>query len=100
MGMEATEAYRSTRQRVTALLRAAGPGDPDRRVPACPRWTVREVAAHLAGAADDVLAGRLDGVASDEWTAAQVEARAGRSLAEIVDEWEALGPRIEDLFGD
>ena len=56
--------------------------------------------AHLAGACDDVLEGRLDGVASDEWTAAQVVARADRSLDEILDEWAEVGPRVEELFGD
>jgi hypothetical protein len=54
----------------------------------------------LAGACDDLLEGRLDGVASDEWTAAQVVARADRSLDEILDEWAEVGPRVEQLFGD
>ena len=100
MGMEATEAYRATRERISALLRGGGPDVADRAVPASPRWTVREVAAHLAGACDDVLAGRLEGVATDEWTAAQVTARADRSLGDILDEWADVGPRVEDLFGD
>ena len=91
MGMEATEAYRATRERISALLRGGGPDVADRGVPACPKWTVREVAAHLAGACDDVLAGRLEGVATDEWTAAQVTARADRSLDDILDEWAESG---------
>ena len=100
MGMEATEAYRATRDRITALLRGVDPAVADRRVPACPRWTVREVAAHLAGVCDDMLEGRLDGVATDGWTAAQVEARADRSLDEILDEWAEVGPRVEERFGE
>ena len=100
MGMDATEAYRATRDRITALLRGVDPEVADRRVPACPQWTVREVAAHLAGVCDDMLEGRLDGVATDGWTAAQVEARADRSLDEILDEWAEVGPRVEERFGD
>ena len=100
MGMEATEAYRATRDRITSLLRGVDPAVADRRVPACPRWTVREVAAHLAGVCDDMLEGRLDGVATDGWTAAQVEARADRSLDEILDEWAEVGPRVEERFGE
>ena len=36
MGMDATEAYRATRGRITALLRGAGPEVADRRVPGLP----------------------------------------------------------------
>ena len=72
-------------------------------VPACPDWTVREVFAHQAGVAADVLGGRLDGVATDPWTERQVAERADRSLTEILDEWEADTPRLVEAmapFGD
>ena len=85
---------------MTALLRGVDPEVADRRVPACPQWTVREVAAHLAGVCDDMLEGRLDGVASDGWTAAQVEARADRSLDEILDEWESARAPGRGAFGE
>jgi uncharacterized protein (TIGR03083 family) len=99
MGEATTAAYRGVRERVTALLRGAGDDVADRPVGACPAWTVRQVVAHLTGACDDVLEGRLDGVASDAWTAAQVDARADRSLEAILDEWAELAPRVEALFG-
>jgi uncharacterized protein (TIGR03083 family) len=96
---DTTAVYRDTRGRVTELLRAADPGAADLRVGACPRWTVREVAAHLTGVCDDILSGRLDGVATDGWTHAQVDRRAAASLAEILDEWDDVGPKVEGLFG-
>ena len=46
--------------------------------PATPQWRVHDVLAHLVGVPDDVVHGRMDGLASDAWTQAQVDARAGR----------------------
>jgi uncharacterized protein (TIGR03083 family) len=99
-GIDNTAVYRAIRQRTTALVRAAGPGAGDRRVPACPEWTVRDVTAHLTGVCDDILNGRLDGIATDPWTAAQVDSRRGMSVDEVLDEWDDAGPRAEALFGD
>jgi len=48
-------------------------------------------------------AGNLDGVATDPWTAAQVDARRDQPLAAILDEWEVNDPQVEalgDAFGD
>ncbi|MDQ1373773.1 MAG: hypothetical protein QOJ09_1111, partial [Actinomycetota bacterium] len=46
----------------------------------------------------DVLEGRLDGAATPPWTAAQVEARRGRSLDEVLAEWDERAPAIEALL--
>jgi uncharacterized protein (TIGR03083 family) len=97
-------AYASCRARIGELVRAAG----DERatatvVPACPGWSVHHVVAHLAGVVADALAGNLEGVATDPWTAAQVDARRGRTVDEIVDEWDAAAPAFEaflDAIGD
>jgi uncharacterized protein (TIGR03083 family) len=67
-------------------------------VPTCPMWTVHDVVAHVAGVVDDALAGRLDGVATEPWTAAQVDARRGRPVAEIVAEWNEAAPAFEGLL--
>src|SRR5439155_3479575 len=91
-------AYASTRHRITDLVADPATGDAARTVPCCPAWSVHDVVAHLAGVVDDVLAGRLDGVATDPWTAAQVELRRGRPLAEVVDEWNALAPQFEQFL--
>jgi uncharacterized protein (TIGR03083 family) len=71
-------------------------------VPTCPRWTVKEVLAHLAGIPADIIAGNVEGAATDPWTQAQVDARRDRSVAEVVAEWRETGPTLDamiDSFG-
>lgn len=92
------DAYAGCRARIaglTADLDAAGAGAP---VPTCPAWTVHDIVAHVAGVVDDALNGRLDGVATDPWTAAQVEARRDRSIPEMLAEWDAQAPGFEALL--
>ena len=54
--------------------------------------------AHMVGVSDDVVNGRLDGIASDAWTAAQVERRRDVSIAELLGDWERYGPEFEKLL--
>jgi len=96
MGLIST--YRTNRCSFIDLGRELTESEGDALVPATPEWTVRQVFAHMAGVADDVLAGRLEGVATDPWTAAQVAARADRSLPELVEEWDRLGPQLEEAL--
>lgn len=72
--------------------------DPDTPVPTCPLWTVRNVLSHVAGIPADILAGNVDGAATDPWTAAQVEARRELSIEEICSEWHETGPRIDGMI--
>jgi len=53
------------------------------------------VLAHLIGLAADVVTGRLDGAGSPGWTARQVEERQGRSVEELLAEWDEVGPQAE-----
>ena len=71
-------AYRGVRERVSELV-TSPEVDAAAPVPTCPAWAVGDVVAHLTGVVDDVMAGRLEGVATDPWTEAQVVARRGRS---------------------
>ena len=91
--------YAEGRHRISDLLLELPAGDAERGVPTCPGWTVRDVVAHIVGVCADVLAGNMAGVATDPWTAAQVRARQGRSLAELVEEWSDATPRVE-AFAD
>jgi uncharacterized protein (TIGR03083 family) len=85
-------------QQLSALGRTLTDHEAGAHVPACPRWTVRDVFAHQAGVAADILSVRVDGVATDEWTGRQVAERAGLSLPEILDEWDRdAGPLAEAL---
>lgn len=97
--MRIVDRYRDLRRRMVALGRSVDDdGGAATPVPATPEWTVRDHFAHMAGVADDLLAGRLEGVATDPWTAAQLARREGRALAELLDEWASLAPALEELL--
>ena len=65
-------------------------------VAATPGWTLHDLVAHLSGITDDALNGRLDGVATDAWTAAQVERGRLLSTIELLDRWRAQTPAFAD----
>jgi len=93
------ELYEEGRSRISELA-AEGPADVP--VPTCPAWTVHDVVAHVVGVCADVMAGNIEGVATDPWTAAQVEARRGRTVEELLAEWDDVGPpvaQMADQFG-
>ena len=94
---EVGEAYRGVRSRVTELVRGAREGALDRRAPATPDWTAHDVLAHLVGVATDITSGNLDGVGTDPWAAAQVEARRGRTADELLAEWGEHGPVVDEM---
>jgi uncharacterized protein (TIGR03083 family) len=90
--------YRALRGRVRDLLSAYDAAALERPAPATPEWRVRDVLAHVVGVPDDSLHGRLDGVTTAAWTAAQVDARRERDVAAVLDEWDVLGPAFEDAL--
>ncbi|HEV2783121.1 MAG TPA: maleylpyruvate isomerase family mycothiol-dependent enzyme [Actinophytocola sp.] len=89
--------YRDMRRRMIAVARRLTADQLCANVPACPQWTVRDLLAHLAGSTADIVNDRIDGAPGEEWTAAQVAARAGRSVAELLDEWAEVGQRWEEI---
>lgn len=91
-------AYAGCRSRIGALAGRLDEAQAATTVPTCRSWSVHDVVAHVTGVVDDALAGRLDGVATDPWTAAQVDARRDRTLAEILAEWDAKAPAFEGLL--
>lgn len=94
-------AYAGVRRRVNELIADVSDRTGD-TVPACPSWRVHDLVAHLAGVVDDVTGGRLEGAGTDPWTAAQVEARRDRPLADVLAEWNAQAETLEgvlDSFG-
>jgi uncharacterized protein (TIGR03083 family) len=91
--------YEQGRARISELAREAAGGEP---VATCPQWTVKDVLAHVTGVCADVLAGNIEGAATDPWTAAQVEQRRERTVDELLAEWEEVGPpvaQMADQFG-
>jgi len=91
------EAYRSLRDRVVALVDGLDHAALGARVPATPEWSVHELLAHLVGVTSDVVAGRLEGVATDPWTAVQVDVRRTATVAGLLAEWEQNLAPLEEL---
>jgi uncharacterized protein (TIGR03083 family) len=88
-------AYAGSRERIGALVTGHRGDLKLVPVPTCPRWSVHDVVAHVSGVVDDVLAGRMDGVATDAWTAAQVSAGRGRPTTELISRWNVEAPAFE-----
>jgi uncharacterized protein (TIGR03083 family) len=83
---DAAAAYRLIRERVDALTRGRD-GIAELAVPACPGWTVREVIAHLAGVAQDIVALNLEQKGTGPWADAQVARLGGQSVDDLLDLW-------------
>lgn len=89
--------YADGRQRLTDLVVSEDPEGRTAPVPGCPEWAVRDVIAHVTGVCADVLAGNLEGVATEPWTAAQVAKRSDSPLADILAEWAEIAPQVEAI---
>jgi uncharacterized protein (TIGR03083 family) len=98
MSESEAQAYRAVRDRTTAIVRDARPERLDEIAPATPKWRVRDVLAHMVGVSADAVSGRLDGVATDPWTAAQVDARRSASVSDMLAEWDEFGPQFESAL--
>jgi uncharacterized protein (TIGR03083 family) len=83
---EAAAAYRLICERVDALVRGRE-GIAELTVPACPGWTIRQVVAHLAGVAQDIVALNLAKKGTGPWADEQVARLGERSLDDLLDLW-------------
>ncbi len=92
------QTYRALRGRVSDLVRDADEEQLERLAPAAPEWRVRDLVAHLSGITADINAGNLDGVATDAWTARQVDTRRDWDIARVLDEWDTEGAKIEAVM--
>jgi uncharacterized protein (TIGR03083 family) len=90
--------YDDSRRRVCALAAGLGEERLATTVPATPDWTARQLVAHLAGVASDLVHGRHDGAGGPEWTSRQVAEREGRALDDLIAEWAQVGPEVRDLI--
>jgi uncharacterized protein (TIGR03083 family) len=89
--------YHDVRLRVTDLVTSLDASQLEAPVPACPKWKVRDVVAHLVGVADCGVHGRMEGAPGEAWTDGHVEARRDTSVPEMLAEWDELGPQLEAL---
>ena len=100
MTEEHAAVHAELRTRVVGLVRSVEPSALDRIAPATPEWRVRDVVAHMVGVSDDVVNGRLDGITSEAWTAAQVERRRAVPFEELLADWDEYGPQFEAMLSD
>ena len=83
---DAAAAYRLICERVDALVR--GRDDiAELAVPACPGWTIRQVVAHLAGVAQDIVALNLEKKGTGPWADAHVARLGGHNIDYLLDLW-------------
>lgn len=86
--------WQAAYERVRALVAEVDPEALEARVPACPGWTGRELLAHMVGLGADVVDGDEPDDHNEDWTQAQVDARADRTPAQLLEEWDATAPRL------
>lgn len=87
------ELYLDAQRSFVALARTLEPEHWRTSVACCPGWTARDVLSHVAGLSDDVLAGRVEGAATEPWTAAQVERWKDTAVDHLLAQWDEQAPR-------
>ncbi len=90
--------YLAAQRSFVAFARGLSAEDWAAPVPCCPGWTARDVLSHVAGIPDDVFAGRIDGVATDPWTAAQVERNRSLGVEELLGRWDGQAAQFAELM--
>jgi uncharacterized protein (TIGR03083 family) len=92
-------AYAEGRRRITELVQDLDDDAAGAAVTCCPTWSVHDVVAHLTGVCADVLSGRIEGIATEPWTGAQVTARRDVPLKDVLTEWNEVAPAVEAMAG-
>jgi uncharacterized protein (TIGR03083 family) len=92
--------YVESERRVQDLVTPLDAAALDKLTPACPDWSVRDVLAHLSGAADSFGTDSFAGVGTDPWTADHVERRRDVELADLLAERWACTPKLEQVPAD
>jgi uncharacterized protein (TIGR03083 family) len=91
-------AYSALRARVIELVAQASDEQLEAYAPATPDWRVRDLLAHLTGVTADILTGNIEGVATDDWTRTQVDARREWAVDALIAEWAENGPMIDPMI--
>lgn len=92
--------YVDSQRRVQELVTPLDAAALDTLTPACPAWSVRDVLAHLAGAAASFGTDSFAGMGTDPWTAEHVESRRGVAVADLLAERWACTPKLETVPND
>lgn len=93
--MNAITEWRLARRRVAALVSGLSGAQLRTPMPSTPDWTARDLLSHMVGVGADVIGGDEPDDHNSSWTQAQVEARADRSVPELLEEWRTVaGPLV------
>ncbi|MCD9624997.1 maleylpyruvate isomerase N-terminal domain-containing protein [Rhabdothermincola salaria] len=92
------EAYDRVRMRMIELVEGCDPDELARTVPACPDWSVTDLVAHCSGLPAALSSGDVPGGELQAWLDGLVEARRGRSLASLVEEWTSIDEGLRGLL--
>jgi uncharacterized protein (TIGR03083 family) len=95
--MDLSDLYRSSHGRVSERVARLAPSQLAATVPGTPLWSVAELVAHVTGVASDALHSRLVDAGTPQWTAAQVAERAGRPIAEVLNEWRECAAELDPV---
>jgi uncharacterized protein (TIGR03083 family) len=79
--------YRTTRERLSELVRSLSDEDLRRTVPACPAWDVHDVIAHMSGVQELLTAGERPTGDTQAWIDSIVAARRDVPVGELLDRW-------------
>jgi uncharacterized protein (TIGR03083 family) len=93
--MDPSTIYNTCRTRLVDLALLLTAEQLARPLAATPPWTVLDGYRHLTGVCVDVLDGAMQGAGSAAWTAAQLDAREGRDVADVCAEWCERAPALE-----
>jgi uncharacterized protein (TIGR03083 family) len=97
---------------MTRIARSLSPSDLDRRVPACPDWTVKDLVGHVTSIATGIAEGtvpeELRNLAQlwdpevarsrELFIEDQIAFRRGHSIDEILADWEKAGAIVEEML--
>ncbi len=95
---ELSAGYADLRRRCVELARSLTVEQSNQKTPCCPEWSVKDVIAHLGGITTDILTGNLEGAATEAWADGHVADRADKDMTAVCDEWEANGPKIDEIL--
>ena len=86
--------YANALTRIEALVLGLDEAALEKRVPACPEWTIKELVAHLTGVAADSLAANVEDLGKPDWTQSQVDSRKDREIGAILEEWKGIAAQV------
>ena len=104
-------AYEETRRSMIDIARSLEPDELQKKVPACPDWTVKDLIAHVTSIASAVADGTVPpdlnlvafwdkdvAVRREDMVDAGIAARRGLSIDEVVKEWDETAPALESMM--